>query len=183
MNTDFALKKYLRPKKSNIVIGIIVLALAIFAASYGFAEDGVVGIICFGILLIVGIVFICMSISSMKEHSKEMKRLEEEGSYESMENDFLSAESYFDGSLRLSGKYIYPKHGCRVRTYDDIVKVYQFIQKKNGIENNRELRAVTSEGKVITLASLSLRGKSDDEVETAVGALLSKNPSIHVGYE
>ena len=183
MEAGFSLKKYLRPKMSNILLGVILLALAVFAASYGFSGGDIVGIICFGILLATAIAVVCISISKIRSYSQEMKRLEEEGLYDRMENDFSNAETFFKDNLRLSDKYIYPKYGGKAQRYEDITKVYQYIQKKNGIENNRELRAATADGKIVTLADIALRGRDDDEVTAAVNVLLSKNPSIHVGYE
>lgn len=183
MDANFSLKRYLRPKMTNILIGVILLAFAIFAASYGFSDGDIVGIICFGILLAVGISVVIISILKIKSYSQEIKRLEEDGLYDRMENDFSNAESFFKDKLRLSNGYIYPKYGGKALKYEDITKVYQYIQKKNGIENNRELRAATTDGKIVTLADIALRGKDDDEVTAVVDLLLSKNPSIHVGYQ
>lgn len=183
MDASVTLKKYLKPKASTVWIGVILFAVAIFAAIYGIGDKDYVGIICFVILLAVGIAVVCVGISGLKSYSKEMKRLEEEGLYDRMETDFSAARVFFKDRLRLSDDYVYPKFGGKAQRYENITKVYQYIQKKNGIENNRELRAETTDGKIVTLADIALRGKSDEEVNEVVGALLEKNPSIHVGYK
>ena len=183
MEVNSTLKKYLKPKASTVWISIILFAVAVFAAIYGIGDKDYVGIICFVILLAVSIAVLCVAISSVKSYSQEMKRLEEEGLYDQMEADFLAARVFFKDKLRLSDDYIYPKFGGKARRYEDITKVYQYIQKKNGIENNRELRAETTDGKIVTLADIALRGKDDDEVNEVVAALLEKNSSIHVGYK
>lgn len=183
MDANSSLKKYLKPKWSTIWIGVVLLAIAVFVGIFGTGDAGVIDIVFTVLFIALAVAIFGVAIAAFVNFSKEMKRLEEEGLYEQMEYEFAAAVQYFSDKLRLGDGCVFPRYGGKVLRYEDIAKVYQYIHKTNGVENDRELRAATSAGKVVTLSKIALRGKDDDEVNKAVAALLEKNPSIHPGYK
>ena len=134
------------------------------------------------IFLGFGILLLCMGVFIRSKVRKQLDALEESGELPAILADFSQSYSLVDGKVRLGQRYVFGrKTGALVR-YEDIQKIYQYIQRYMFIETYRDLRYVNPKGKVKSLCQLKRGKKSQDDVLKIMGFIQKKNPSVHLGY-
>ena len=97
--------------------------------------------------------------------------------------DFWEGSPTTDGQIRTGETYLFPKGGGAILKYSDIAKVYQRVQRTNGMKTSRSIQAELTDGRTISLGSIALSNRAGNEqFEGVVYRLLKKNPNIHIGY-
>ncbi len=175
MNTE-ELRQFLKPSIALAVGGAVVMALGLV---FGIAGHVLVALI---ILLAIGGVLLYFGVKEQTDFKRLMEEYARQGTLEEIAADFAAGRTWSKDTLRTGEKYCYNKGSGRVYPYTDIRNVHQYVHKTNGVEDQRQLRAVMADSKTVTLCTLKLRGRSDEELQQLIMLLLSKNPSITVGY-
>ena len=177
------LKKYINPKSWGLcIVGVVFLAMAVFLIASGAVTEGGKSLFAVAIFLLGGVGMFWSGISGHKEYKTKMAELENSGELGRLLSDFGAAQSFVDGKIRLGQTYIFGKGQGHWITYGEIRQVYQYVHKKNFVENGRQLRCVNSQGKTLTLCDLKLKGKSDEDVYKIVAIIKTKNPGVIIGY-
>lgn len=91
---------------------------------------------------------------------------------------------YKKAHLYLTDNYVINFMGAlRVINYDDIVWVYPFEYRTNGIKTSQSIIVITKDGKKHNIASLDVITKSKKEMYNEIfNTIVSKNKNIIVGY-
>ena len=176
MNGLDELKKYLGPSHISFYIGTFLIVFWILAS---------IGVKDFKImwpLLFFAVLISYDDVLDFIRLNKTIQKYTENGMIDRIVEEFLQAESYADGNLRLGHTHIFGKRSAAVLEYKDIKKVYQYIHRRNFVESRRALHVETMDGKVISLCRLALSGKSDEALKLILIVLLSHNPGIKLGY-
>lgn len=182
MESFDAVKKYLKPGVGNIILGLALILLSAVSFVLLAQNDGGIQYIIIGAALaIVGIWLVALQISNLVKFNKECNEVAESAEASVIIREFTEPEFSPQPELRLGGTYIFAQKSGLLIKYDDIVNIYQYIHKTNGVEDGRELRAKTAT-RIVTLVKLKLRGKGDDMAARIVGFIMAKNPKITVGY-
>lgn len=180
-------KKYIYPKK---LLTILFAILSIGALAFWFyslldvrSHPGLYEkcIFAFVAVLICGVVTGC-GIYSQWKVTKKIKEIEQRGELPLVLHDFEMAETAFNDALRMGQTYMLGKGTGGIFTYNDIVQIYQYIHKTNGLEDSRMIKVKTSDGKTHDLCKLPLRGKGDDELSQVFAYVKGKNEKIYLGY-
>ena len=132
--------------------------------------------------MILGVLVAYSCVKAQMDFKGQISRMEDDGSINRALTEFATAGILCGGNLRFGDTYIFGKKSGMVLPFGQITKIYQYIHKTNGVENYRAIKVVTADTKVHELCKIQLRGKADTEVQHIVGVILSKNPSVHVGY-
>lgn len=92
---------------------------------------------------------------------------------------------YYDkANLYLTNNYVITFAGTlRAIAYKDILWMYPFEQRTNGIKTSQSIRILTSEAKTYTVANVDLVTKRKKEIYNEIWETIkSKNPQIKTGY-
>ncbi len=170
------LRKFLKPSIALAVVGAVLMVLGLV---FGIAGHVLVALIIF---LVIGGFLLFLGVKEQTDFKWMMEEYARQGALEDIAADFAAGRTWSKDTLRTGEKYCYNKGAGKVYPYTDIRNVHQYVHKTNGIEDQRQLRAVMADGKTVTLCTLKLRGHSDEELQQLIMLLLSKNPSITVGY-
>ncbi len=177
------LKKFLS-SAGSIVIGAILAAVAIPMCLFGIMEaGGLIGVLVVGIMAAVGIFLFWTGIQDRRKLSCWLDEMEETGRLSMILREFEGGEQFFKGKLRMGDTYVFGKGAGQVYTYGEIARVYQYIHKRNFVEDNRELRFKDPQGKERTLCAIPLRGKGDEELKRAIIHIARRNPNVKIGYQ
>ena len=173
------LTEYLKPR-DNLMLIVMGIFMIVFSFMAILAEIPVLLLLFF---LGVGVMMLVIGLRSMLDYPRYITALEQSGKLRLILQDFSQAHSMVNDGIRFGHKLLYSKGAGRVMSYSEIVRVYQYIHRTNFVEDRRELRCTTRDGKTLTLCRLKTRGKSDGDVRLAVMMIHQKNPSIQIGYK
>lgn len=135
---------------------------------------GIIGLV----LLIIGIVnHVKFSINVKKLDGHEIDSIEAEMS----DNDSFY---YKNIKLYLTRNYIIMLNGqFKIYKYGDILWMYPFEQRYNGIRTNRAIKIFTRDGKTSMVANIGVATKTQKAIYDEVwDTIIEKNPNIVLGY-
>lgn len=161
-------------------LGNIALDLTSENADIGFFQHfiGCISLLVFLICLISGTVYRLRFNKNLKQMSKEQIAL--------IDKETLAKNAfYYDKfNLYLTDKFMLLLSGTLdVVYYDDIMWLYETIQKNRGIKTNRILMCLTTEGKYKILINTLPHTKERQEMFNEVlNTIIKKNENILVGY-
>lgn len=176
MDGKKTLEKYLRPSSALTVIGVILLAFGIVIGAAG-------AVLVLLLELVVGALLLWVGLSPVKTLKKQLEELETQGRLPGVIREFESGKQFLKDKLRLGPTYILGKKSGVVLTYDQVKKIYQHVHRTNFVEDRREIRVETTEGKIISLCPLPLKGKGDEELVRIISVIKTMNPGVHIGYK
>ena len=156
---------------------LMSIMIVVFFISWAMGND-----VKFGGLVVFIVLLLC-SLIPLLVSSRFFKKLETDASVEQIEADFQKAVPMRKDTIRFGEKWIYLKRKSKLLSYGDITRVYQYIHRTNGFEDERALKYVNTAGKHRRLCKLELRNKSEQELVQIITLILSKNPDVKVGYQ
>ena len=130
------------------------------------------------ILTVVGVVkFLLFKSSVSKMSDSDVYDLESE-----MSSD--DAFYYSKNKLYLTRNYIIMLDGrFKYYKYSDILWMYPFEQRYNGLRTNKAIKILTRDGKTTMFANVSVATKTMKAVYDEIwGTIIEKNPSVKLGY-
>ena len=180
MSTKKDLMKFLNPGYTSGFVAIfpILIGLSALVTEYQLIFRIIIAVIMLGL----GVMLIWQFFKSQRYLNEQITQLETSGKLDRVITEFYSGTVMCEGNLRMGETYVFGRKSGVCPTYGQITQIYQYIHKTNGFENYRALKIVTDDKKVHELCKIRLKGKADAEVQQIVGMILSKNPSVHVGY-
>lgn len=185
-NSKEELREYLRQTTGSalkIAWPFLLLSLLFSWLSIRSIFDGaasfftyIIAIVCslFSLLLLKGLLF------SKKSYQKKMDEFENRADYPEILDDFCNSRSFADDEIRLGVKYIFANEAEAVWTYDSIASIFQYAHSTNWVEDNRELRANTVDGRRITICKLPLRKEGDQAFFEIAQFMRFRNPAIRI---
>ena len=170
--------EYNGPKKN---IGIIVGVLFILGGVY---LDIYHGAMSFGVIAggIIGGGFIAIGVFIKRDYNKSIDEMKKSGELAVLMSDFSGGSKAFKDRLILGERFLIGKDTGIFLRYDEIAQIYQTIHRTNFVEDGRTITVVTTEGKYKALCNLQIWGKSNDELNQVFRYIVSRNPSVKVGY-
>lgn len=171
-----SLEKYLKPSPGILVIAVIVGGMGLFLLVGGLILPALIPLAAGGICGWVGW-------NQISQYKKYMENLEASGEINRVLQEFGSGKQFFKDKLRIGPTYILGKGAGKALKHNQVQKVYQHVHKTNFVEDGREMRVETNEGKLVILCKIPLRGKGDQELIQAISIMKTMNPGIHVGYK
>ena len=123
------------------------------------------------------------TIVELQRLNDQMERLEKSGEMEQAVAEYLEAPSFLDEKVRLGETWVFGQGSGMFLRYEEITQVYQYIHKTNGGEDRRSLEVKTVKGDRFSLCKLKTLGRSDEELSAVIAFLMTKNPSIVLGYK
>lgn len=170
------LEKFLYPSSTVLVVGIVMAV--------------------FGILLLVNSIFLPALLalpigglciwtgwSTIADCKKQLDSLEASGQLDGVIREFASGRPFFKNKLRVGPTYILGKKSGRVLTHSEVRKVYQHVHKTNFVEDRREIRVETADGKIVSVCQIPVKGKGDQELLQVISIMKTMNPGIYIGYK
>lgn len=131
--------------------------------------------------VILLIVFVCQLIKYKRSISKMEDSLIEE-----LDNEMNDTNAFYyeKTHMYLTNKYIINFNGeFVVINYKDIVWMYAYEQRTNGIKTTQAIKVMTNEGKTYTIATIDVISKSKKEIYNEIwNTIISKNNTIALGY-
>ncbi len=105
---------------------------------------------------------------------------------EELDNEMSEKEAFYYGKahLYLTRNYIINFGGTfRVIPYKDLLWMYRFEQRTNGVKTAQSLKVLTNEGKTYSIANMDLVTKKSKEIfEEIWNTIAKKNENILLGY-
>lgn len=105
---------------------------------------------------------------------------------DSIESEMADKESFYYKAIKLylTKNYIVMLNGrFQVYKYSDILWMYPFEQRYNGIRTNRAIKIFTKDGKTTMLANIGVATKTQKAIYDEVwNTIVEKNPNIVFGY-
>lgn len=139
----------------------------------------------FVLLLFIGVIYLLVAIIQLIKFNSGIKKTDET-QIDELDNEMNkdSAFYYEKAHLYLTDNYIINFGGTfRVIKYQDILWMYPFEQRVNGIKTAQSIRVLVNNGKTYTIASIELITKKKKEVFNEIfNTILSKNNQMLVGY-
>ena len=147
-------------------------------------EEGIFALILFGVFSLNGLILI---IVYFVRNKKSKKILEEYGrELEKIEEDVNSGKGIHNKKCKvyLTDKYLLSyAGGVKLIELNDIVWVYPFITKQNGITTSKSIYVVTNNGKSNVIAVVNTWGKKNKaSYEELYQDIINKVPNVLVGY-
>lgn len=147
-------------------------------------EEGIFALILFGVFSLSGLILI---IVYFVRNKKSKKILEEYGrELEKIEEDVNSGKGIHNKKCKvyLTDKYLLSyAGGVKLIELNDIVWVYPFITKQNGITTSKSIYVVTNNGKSNVVAVVNTWCKKNKaSYEEIYQDIINKVPNVLVGY-
>lgn len=147
-------------------------------------EEGIFALILFGVFSLSGLILI---IVYFVRNKKSKKILEECGrELEKIEEDVKSGKGIHNKKCKvyLTDRYLLSyAGGVKLIELNDIVWVYPFITKQNGITTSKSIYVVTNNGKSNVVAVVNTWGKKNKaSFEELYQDIINKVPNVLVGY-
>lgn len=147
-------------------------------------EEGIFALILFGVFSLSGLILI---IVYFVRNKKSKKILEEYGrELEKIEEDVNSGKGIHNKKCKvyLTDRYLLSyAGGVKLIELNDIVWVYPFITKQNGITTSKSIYVVTNNGKSNVVAVVNTWGKKNKAFfEELYQDIINKVPNVLVGY-
>ncbi len=139
----------------------------------------------FIIALVTGVVGIIVILIKLISFNASINRLEQ-GLAGELDNEMDSQNAFYykKAHLYLTDNYIINFNGKFVAiNYKDVVWMYPYEYRVNGIKSNQSIKIMTNSGKVYTIASMELVTKAKKEVFNEIwNTIASKNSEMVLGY-
>lgn len=147
-------------------------------------EEGIFALILFGVFSLSGLILI---IVYFVRNKKSKKILEECGrELEKIEEDVKSGKGIHNKKCKvyLTDRYLLSyAGGVKLIELNDIVWVYPFITKQNGITTSKSIYVITNNGKSNVVAVVNTWGKKNKAFfEELYQDIINKVPNVLVGY-
>ena len=147
-------------------------------------EEGVFALILFGVFSLSGLILIIVYVVRNK---KAKKILDEYGKeLEKIEEDVNSGKGIHNKEcgVYLTDRYLLSyANGLRLIELMNIVWIYPFITKQNGITTSKSIYVVTNNGKSNVIAVVNTWGKKNKaSYEELYQDIINKVPNVLVGY-
>ena len=168
--------EYNGPKKNvGVIVGVVLAIGGVYLFIYSGSLYGVAGVL-------AGIGFVIASIMEKSRYDKRLNEMKKSGELSVLMSDFRGGSKAFKDRLILGENYLIGRDTGVFLRYDKIAQIYQTIHRTNFIEDGRTITVVTTEGKYKDLCNLQIWGKSNDELDQVFEYIVSRNPSVKVGY-
>jgi len=122
----------------------------------------------------------------MRIRSKKVVRKFSEEEWKKIESELESSEtiSYKSLNLHFTENYIVVlSSGIDIFSYKDILWIYPFIQRINGIKASQSLMVLTNDAKTHRIAEIDIITKKKKEVyEEIWNTIINRNPNMLTGY-
>lgn len=134
---------------------------------------------------IIGLVVSIIGIVNFAKFSSNVKRFDG-NEIDSIESEMADSESFFYKGIKLylTRNYIIMLNGqFKVYKYSDVLWMYPFEQRYNGVRTNRAIKIFTKDGKTSMLCSIGVVTKAQKAIYDEVwNTIIDKNPNIVLGY-
>lgn len=170
------LEKYLRPSCTTLVVGIIMAVFGILLLVNGILLPALIALPMGGLCIWAGW-------SLISDCKKQLDSLEASGRLDGVLREFAGGKQFFKNKLRVGPTYILGRKSGQVLTHSEVRKVYQHVHKTNFVEDSREIRVETADGKTVSVCAIPLKGKGDQELIQVLSIMKTMNPGIHIGYK
>ena len=173
--SEKAFKSYIAPNiLRNTLIVTAVLAIASLATlppvGIGFAF----------VAVMIGIVLLSRS-SKIK---KRISKMQANGTYDRMLQEFATASSMLNDKVRYSENYIFGKNSCNFLSYKEIYWLYRHNMRYLFIPVRSDAMIGDNNGKVLPFCKLKPMGNAGGEEIKALAALvIKKNPHVLLGFD
>lgn len=147
-------------------------------------EEGIFALILFGVFSLSGLISIIVYFVRNKKSKKILEEYERE--LEKIEEDVKSGKGIHNKKCKvyLTDRYLLSyAGGVKLIELNDIVWVYPFITKQNGITTSKSIYVVTNNGKSNVVAVVNTWGKKNKaSFEELYQDIINKVPNVLVGY-
>lgn len=142
-------------------------------------------ILIFVLLLFIGITCLLVSTVQLVRFNLSIKKLDG-NQIDELDNEMNKDNAFYyeKAHLYLTDNYIINFGGTfRVIKYNDILWMYPFEQRVNGIKTAQSIKVLVNNGKTYTIASIELITKKKKEVFNEIyNTIFNKNNKMLVGY-
>lgn len=139
----------------------------------------------FFFLTIIGVIVLIVALAELISFKKAIKKLADH-EIEDLDKELNkdSAFYYQKAHLYLTDHFIVNFGGfLRIIRYEDILWMYKFEQRTNGIKTSQNLKVLTKDGKTSSIANIDVVTKAKREVfDEIANTIASKNNKILIGY-
>lgn len=139
----------------------------------------------FFLLMLFGIIFLIAYLIEWIKYNRSIKKLDDyQISTIDQEVNASSAFYYEKAHLYLTEHYIINFSGALTALrYEDILWMYPFIQRTNGIKTSQSIKVLANDGKTYTIAVMDIVTKAKKEAYDEIwNTIIQKNPNIVTGY-
>jgi hypothetical protein len=147
-------------------------------------EEGIFALILFGVFSLSGLILIIVYFVRNKKSKKILEEYERE--LEKIEEDVKSGKGIHNKKCKvyLTDRYLLSyAGGVKLIELNDIVWVYPFITKQNGITTSKSIYVVTNNGKSNVVAVVNTWGKKNKaSFEELYQDIINKVPNVLAGY-
>lgn len=147
-------------------------------------EEGIFALILFGVFSLSGLILIIVYFVRNKKSKKILEEYERE--LEKIEEDVKSGKGIHNKKCKvyLTDRYLLSyAGGVKLIELNDIVWVYPFITKQNGITTSKSIYVVTNNGKSNVVTVVNTWGKKNKaSFEELYQDIINKVPNVLVGY-
>lgn len=147
-------------------------------------EEGIFALILFGVFSLSGLILIIVYFVRNKKSKKILEEYERE--LEKIEEDVKSGKGIHNKKCKvyLTDRYLLSyAGGVKLIELNDIVWVYPFITKQNGITTSKSIYVITNNGKSNVVAVVNTWGKKNKAFfEELYQDIINKVPNVLVGY-
>ena len=134
---------------------------------------------------IIGLVLLIIGIVNHVKFSFNVKKLDGH-EIDSIEAEMSDNDSFYYKNIKLylTRNYIIMLNGqFKIYKYGDILWMYPFEQRYNGIRTNRAIKIFTRDGKTSMVANIGVATKTQKAIYDEVwDTIIEKNPNIVLGY-
>ena len=173
--SEKAFKAYIAPNVlRNAFIVMAVLAIA------SLVTMPPVGIGVAFIAVIIGIVWISRSSKIRKRISK----MQANGTYDKMLQEFATASSMLNDKVRYSENYIFGKNSSNFWSYKEICWLYRHNMRYLFIPVRSDAMIGDNNGKVSSFCKLKSMGSAGgEEIKALASLVIKKNPQVWLGFD
>ena len=134
---------------------------------------------------IIGLVLAIVGVVNHLKFSSNVKKFDGQ-EIDSIEAEMSDNDSFYYKNIKLylTRNYIIMLNGqFKIYKYSDILWMYPFEQRYNGIRTNKAIKIFTRDGKTSMVASVAYATKTQKAIYDEVwNTIIEKNPNIVLGY-
>lgn len=139
----------------------------------------------FLLVFLVGLTTLIISLVNLLRYNGKIKKLGDVKISE-IDNEMNNPNSfnYEKANLFLTENYIINFYGgLNILSYKDIMWMYPFEQRMNGIKTCQSIKVLMNNGKTYNIANIDLVTKSKKEIYNEIwDTIISKNSTMLIGY-
>ena len=173
---------YLSPSSAVMITGgaFVVLSPLVYLIASLIAAEKLLPIVCGCCTAFVGLIMICMTLSSFVSARTNVKKYTARFKDDVMYNDFKNGKCFLSDRIKCGSRFVFSKGTGTMLAYEDIVEIVRTKNHYRSVETGMNIYAKLKNGKRVLLCAVFNADGDESKLNSAVEYMMSYMPAVTV---